>query len=186
MELKDRFLEIVAGVKRPGMEGLLQWLEDSDFYTAPASSRFHGAYAGGLLEHSLHVYDELLRLLKAYPEVPCSMETAAVIALFHDVCKVNMYVSEKRNRKNDQGIWEQYDAYKIQEKFKFGGHGSKSVFLLQNFIQLSPEEAVAINCHMGAWENEHCGDSWSQFPLGLLLHVADCAATYIIEEGSGN
>lgn len=182
MELKDRFLEIVAGVKRPGMEGLLQWLEDSDFYTAPASSRFHGSYAGGLLEHSLNVYDELLRLLKAYPEVPCSMETAAVIALFHDVCKVNMYVSEKRNRKNDQGVWEQYDAYKIQEKFKFGGHGSKSVFLLQNFIQLSPEEAVAINCHMGAFGgDDHVGQSFEAFPLAFLLHVADGAATYILE-----
>lgn len=183
MDQKERFLEIAAEIKRPGIEGLLQWLEISDFYTAPASSRFHGSYAGGLLEHSLHVYDELLRLLKAYPEVPCSMETAAVIALFHDVCKVNMYVTEKRNRKNEQGQWEQYDAYKIQEKFKFGGHGSKSVFLLQNFIQLTPEEAVAINCHMGAWENEHVGSSWEQYPLGFLLHAADGAATYILEGG---
>ena len=63
----------------------------------------------------------------------------------------------------------------------FGGHGSKSVFLLQNFITLTPEEAVAINCHMGAWENEHVGSSWEQYPLGFLLHVADGAATYILE-----
>lgn len=181
MDHKERFLQIVSGIRRPGMDGLMQWLEDSDFYTAPASSRYHGAYAGGLLEHSLHVYDELLRLLKAYPEIPCSMETAAVIALFHDVCKVNMYVVEKRNRKNGQGQWEQYDAYKIQEKFKFGGHGSKSVFLLQNFIQLSPEEAVAINNHMGAFDNDHVGAVFEAWNLAFLLHVADGAATYIVE-----
>lgn len=182
MDNKERFLELASGIKRPGMEGLMQWLEESDFFTAPASSRYHGSYAGGLLEHSLHVYDELLRLLKAYPEVSCSMETAAVIALFHDVCKVNMYVTEKRNRKNEQGQWEQYDAYKIQEKFKFGGHGSKSVFLLQNFIQLSPEEAVAINNHMGAFGgNDHVGQSFEAYPLAFLLHAADGAATYILE-----
>lgn len=168
-------------VQRPGIDALMSWLEDSDFYTAPASSRFHGSKPGGLLEHSINVYNELQRLLAAYPEVQCGKETAAIIALFHDVCKVNMYVPEKRNRKNDQGQWEQYDAYRIDEKFKFGGHGSKSVFLLQQFIKLTPEEAVAINNHMGAWDNERCGDAWSQYPLGFLLHVADGAATYIVE-----
>ena len=184
MENKERFLDIANGIKRPGIEGLMQWLENSDFYTAPASSRFHGAYSGGLLEHSLHVYDELIRLLKAYPEVPCNMETAAIIALFHDVCKVNMYVIEQRNRKNEQGQWEKYDAYKVQEKFKFGGHGSKSVFLLQNFIQLTPEEAVAINCHMGAFQDDHVGQCFEQWNLAFLLHVADGAATYIIENNN--
>ena len=173
-------------IQRPGIDALMSWLEESDFYTAPASSRFHGSHPGGLLEHSINVYNELQRLLATYPEVQCTKETAAIIALFHDVCKVNMYVPEKRNRKNDQGIWEQYDAYRIDEKFKFGGHGSKSVFLLQQFIRLTPEEAVAINNHMGAWHNEHCGDSWAQYPLGLLLHAADCVATYIIEEGNCN
>ena len=182
MENKETFkLTVESLIHRPGIDALMNWLEESDFYTAPASSRFHGSHPGGLLEHSLNVYSELQRLLKAYPEVQCSKETAAIIALFHDVCKVNMYVPEKRNRKNDQGIWEQYDAYRIDEKFKFGGHGSKSVFLLQQFIKLTPEEAVAINNHMGAYDNDHVGSSFEAYPLAFLLHMADGAATYIIE-----
>lgn len=185
MENKETFKQIVRDkIRRPGIDSLMAWLEGSDFYTAPASSRYHGSYPGGLLEHSLNVYRQFLRVLEAFPEVPCSEETAAVLALFHDVCKVNMYVPEKRNRKNDRGEWEQYDAYRIDEKYKFGGHGSKSVFLLQQFIRLTPEEAVAINNHMGAWHNEHCGESWTQYPLGFLLHMADGAATYIVEGGT--
>lgn len=183
MENRETFKRLVESlIRRPGIDALMSWLEESDFYTAPASSRFHGGHPGGLLEHSLHVYGELKRLLTAYPEVSCSEETAAVIALFHDVCKVNMYVPEKRNRKNDQGQWEQYDAYRIDEKFKFGGHGSKSVFLLQQFIKLTPEEAVAINCHMGAFGgNDNVGSSFEQWPIAFLLHAADSAATYITE-----
>ena len=90
-----------------------------------------------------------------------SDETAAIISLFHDLCKVNMYQPEKRNRKTPDGRWEQYDAYSIQEKFCFGGHGSKSVFLVQTFLKLTPEEAVAINCHMGAFG----GDQYVESPL---------------------
>lgn len=182
MENKEIFKQAVENlIQRPGINDLMAWLEESDFYTAPASSRFHGSHPGGLLEHSINVYNELQRLLAAYPEVQCTKETAAIIALFHDVCKVNMYVPEKRNRKNDQGIWEQYDAYRIDEKFKFGGHGSKSVFLLQQFIRLTPEEAVAINNHMGAYDNDHVGSAFEAFPLAFLLHMADGAATYIVE-----
>ena len=182
MENKEIFKQAVENlIRRPGIDALMAWLEESDFYTAPASSRFHGSHPGGLLEHSINVYNELQRLLAAYPEVQCTKETAAIIALFHDICKVNMYVPEKRNRKNDQGIWEQYDAYRIDEKFKFGGHGSKSVFLLQQFIRLTPEEAVAINNHMGAYDNDHVGSVFEAFPLAFLLHMADGAATYIVE-----
>lgn len=183
MENKERFLELCSKVQRPGMDSFLKWLESSDFYIAPASTKFHGNYPGGLLEHSLNVYDELQRLLKAYPEITCSEETAIVISLLHDICKVNMYVSEKRNRKNEFGQWETYDAYTRQEKFCYGGHGSKSVFIVQNYFPLAPEEAVAINCHMGAYsENpESIGSAYNSFPLAWILHVADEGATYIKE-----
>lgn len=182
MDNKERFQALVKKhIHCEGIDDLMAWLEESDFYSAPASARYHGAYPGGLLEHSLHVYDELQRLLTAYPEVECDDQTAAIISLFHDICKVHMYVTEKRNRKNEFGQWEQYDSYRIEEKFKFGGHGSKSVFLLQNFINLTPEEAVAVNCHMGAFADEHVGGSFEAYPLAFLLHVADGAATYILE-----
>lgn len=179
---KERFIELCLGIDRPGMAELMQWLESSDFYSAPASTQYHGAYQGGLLEHSLNVYDELKRLLAAYPEIIANEESLRIVSLFHDLCKVNFYVSESRNRKNEEGKWESYLAYKIKEKFCYGGHGSKSVFLVQNFIKLTPEEAVAINCHMSSWDgNEYVGKAYEQYPLAWLLHVADEAATYILE-----
>lgn len=182
MDNKTKFLILCNNIKRDGIGGLLAYLEQSDFYTAPASTRFHNAYPGGLLEHSLNVYDEFLRLIRAYPEVQCTEESAIIVSLFHDICKVNMYVPEKRNRKNQNGQWEQYDSYSINEKFCFGGHGSKSVFIIQQFMKLTPEEATAINAHMGCWDgNTYVGKTYEQYPFAWLLHVADESATYIRE-----
>lgn len=94
-----------------------------------------------------------------------------------------MYKTEKRNRKNDEGQWESYDAYTIAEKLHFGGHGGKSVFIAQQFIKLTPEEAVAINCHMGLGDGkDRVGDAYEQYPIAWLLHTADEAATFIIEK----
>lgn len=184
---KARFISLCESVNRPGMTNLIKWLEDNDFYSAPASARYHGAYSGGLLDHSLNVYDELKRLLKAYPEIEAEVTDDSVIicSLFHDLCKVNMYSVEKRNRKNKQGQWESYDAYTIKEKFCYGGHGSKSVYLVQHFVELSPEEAVAIQCHMASWEeggSRYVGNAFEQFPFAWLVHVADEAATFILEK----
>lgn len=179
---KARFLTFCRdNIHRSGLDKLLEWLESSDFYRAPASSKYHGAYPGGLLEHSLNVYDQLQRLRLAYPEIEVSDESAAIISLFHDLCKVNFYGVEKRNRKNEYGHWESYDSYIVSEKYHFGGHGSKSVFIVQNFMPLTAEEAAAINAHMGAFENDRVGDVYEQFPLAWLLHVADEAATYVVE-----
>ena len=183
LENKERYLTLCRSVKREGIEDLLQWLETSDFYTAPASTRFHGNYPGGLLEHSLNVYDELVRLLEAYPEVVVPQESVVVASLFHDLCKINFYAPEKRNRKNEFGKWESYDAYTVKENFCYGGHGSKSVFLVQYFMRLTPEEAVAIHCHMGAF-SENPQDvyrAYEQCPFAFLLHMADSAATIIKE-----
>ena len=183
MENKERFIALCKKIDRPGMDEFLSWLETTDFYTAPASRAYHGSYCGGLLEHSLNVYDELVRLLSAYPEVKVSEATAIIVALFHDLCKIDFYATEKRNRKNEEtGMWEKYDAYTIKERFCFGGHGSKSVYLAQHFIKLTPEEAVAINCHMSCWDgNKDVSDAFQQFPIAWLLHVADESATYIKE-----
>lgn len=180
---KEEFIGLCSKIHRDGIENLMEWLESSDFYVAPASRAYHGAYAGGLLQHSLNVYHELVRISNAYPEVKVTEESIIIASLFHDLCKVNFYGSEKRNRKNAEGKWESYDAYNITEKFPFGGHGSKSVFIVQNFIRLTPEEAVAINCHMGAFgdNSTYISQSYEMFPFAWLLSIADQAATYLVE-----
>lgn len=181
---KNRFIELCkTNIHRDGIDELLDWLNKSDFFVAPASTRFHGSYKGGLLEHSLNVYEQFQRLRESFPEVECSDETATIITLFHDLCKANMYTTEKRNRKNENGQWESYDAYKFDEKFVFGGfHGPKSVYLVQYFMKLNPQEAVAIASHMGAFENDKCGQAYDDCPLAFLLHVADGLASYIVEK----
>lgn len=182
MTNKERFLQPCNLIHREGIDELLNWLESTDFYTCPASSKYHLSCEGGLLQHSLNVYDELIRLLEAYPEIEASSETIAIITLFHDLCKIGLYKPEARNRKNDKGQWEQYTTYSRNEELHYGGHGSKSVYLIQKFLNLTDEEAVAINCHMSCWDgNTTVGEAYAQFPLAWLLHVADESATYIIE-----
>lgn len=169
--------------QRDGKAELLQWLQASDFFTAPASTKYHGAFEGGLCAHSLTVYGQLCRLCAAYPELDIPEDSKIIVALFHDLCKVNAYSVEKRYRKDAEGKWETYDAFVANEKVHFGGHGSKSVFILQSFIKLTVEEAVAINCHMGGWDGEKSvAEAFKQFPLAWLLHVADESATFIIEK----
>lgn len=182
MTNKERFILLFDKVERPGKASLFDWLEQSDFFVAPASAKYHGSYEGGLLEHSLNVYDALVKLMTIYPDIQVSEESLVIAALFHDLCKVNMYKKEKRYRKTEDGQWEAYDAYTHDEMLHYGGHGSKSVFILQNFIRLTPEEAIAINCHMGSWEdNSNVGAAFEHCPLAWLLHVADESATFITE-----
>lgn len=182
---KEKFLEIFSCVKRDGKDDLLNWLETSDFYIAPASTKFHGAYEGGLCEHSINVYNRLKFLCESIEEFKeVSDETIAISALLHDVTKVNCYKPDSRNVKNDEGIWERVPCYKFEERFCFGGHGSKSVFLIERFMKLTLEEAVAIHNHMGAWDTENkttLGNAFGQYPLAFLLHMADAMATYIDE-----
>jgi hypothetical protein len=174
-----------AHINREGSAELLNWLKSTDFFTAPGSTRFHGCHEGGLADHSVNVFIELRRLLAAFPEINVSDETIAIVTLLHDVCKAGCYKTEMRNRKNDRGQWEKYPVYTFNEDFAFGGHGSKSVFLVQQHIDLLPEEAVAINCHMGPWDRSpgdySLGTAYERYPLAWLLHVADESATYIRE-----
>lgn len=180
---KDQFLAIVReNIHRAGIDKLLAFLDRSDFYTAPASTKYHLAEEGGLCQHSLNVYSELCRLRMTYQSyTSLSDESLAIISLFHDLCKVNFYKQDTRNVKVD-GQWTTVLYYTVEEKFPFGGHGSKSVFLLMSYISLTPDEARAINCHMGLSEHERSiGSAYERSPAAWLLHVADEAATFIIE-----
>ena len=190
-ENKNRFMEIYkTHIKREGADRLLTYLEKSDFFTAPSSTRFHCSYEGGLCEHSLNVYDCLKDYLSRefvrnrYNLNP-SEEKIAIVALLDDLCKVNTYVVSMRNKKDENGQWVQVPFYEFKEKFNYGSHGGKSIFIIQEFMKLDPEEQVAINCHMGAYDRMpgdfSLNNAYAQFPLALALHIADVESTVILE-----
>ena len=187
------FKKIVAdNIQRDGIENLMEWLEnETDFFKAPASTRYHGSYEGGLLEHSLNVYDRLVwemeKLIGLGWDEIYSPETIAIVALFHDLCKIDRYVMVEKWRKDADGQWESYDAYDYNREKAEMGHGAQSVFYLQKFIQLSEVEAQAIYWHMGAYDISpystlaHCSETFKWNPLAFLIHRADMAATYVTE-----
>ena len=192
--MKDKFIKAYTeNITRPGADKLLAWIESSDFFTAPASTRFHLSSPGGLLEHSLHVFERMKAICANEATITPgfnepSMETIAVCGLLHDICKANFYAVEMRNRKNDQGRWEQYPFYAVDDKLPYG-HGEKSVYIISGFMRLSREEAMAIRWHMGFADNDFRGGGYSvgnafeKFPLAVLLHIADLQATYLDEAG---
>lgn len=185
MDIKQEFLNTVDRyIDRDGIFEFTGWLSSTDFFTAPASTRYHGAFAGGLAIHSMNVYSQLKKLCKWY-NCDATDESIAIVSLFHDVCKVGCYKTEMRWRKDKNNQWEQYPTYKFEEDFAYGGHGSKSVFLIQSFMRLTPEEASAINCHMGQWDATTYSNPTVVFErnkLAWLLHVADEAADFLMEE----
>ena len=177
-------------ITRSGRDDLISWLRSSDFFSAPASTRFHGSHEGGLLEHSLNVYYSLVSLLKqAGLSGNYTDETVALVSLLHDVCKVNYYKKGVRNVKED-GRWVQKEVYEVDERFPCG-HGEKSVILLQNFIRLSGEEIMAIRAHMGGFDTSvkggeyFIGKIFERSKLALLLHLADMESTYLLEGKEG-
>lgn len=192
--MKDKFIKAYTeNITRPGADKLLAWIESSDFFAAPASTRFHLSSPGGLLEHSLHVFERMKAICANEATITPgfnepSMETIAVCGLLHDICKANFYAVEMRNRKNDQGRWEQYPFYVVDDKLPYG-HGEKSVYIISGFVRLSREEAMAIRWHMGFADNDFRGGGYSvgnafeKFPLAVLLHIADLQATYLDETG---
>lgn len=188
--IKNVFKDIYTRhITRNGAQELLDRLEGSDFFEAPASTRHHLARPGGLVEHSINVYRRLRALYAdEYGEsvAQAHEETIAIVGLLHDVCKANYYDVEMRNRKNEQGQWEQYPFYIVKDQYPLG-HGEKSLYLISRFMHLSTEEAMAIRWHMGGFDESVRGgsyamsDAFQQYPLALLTHLADMQATYINE-----
>ena len=180
--MKERFLELLRTIKREGIEDLIKFLENSDFFTAPASTKFHGGYEGGLLEHSLKVYDILCQKVKDPGiELTVSEDTIKIVALLHDICKVNFYKIDYRNAKNALGVWEKVPYYTVDDTIPYG-HGEKSVMMLTEYIKLTVEEKYAIRWHMGFTEPKELygtlGQAMKKYPLVLLMHEADLEATY--------
>lgn len=187
---KEDFLKIFDDcIKREGADKLRDYLINSDFFVAPASSRYHCAYEGGLCEHSINTFNRLLKNVQnEFGEGwqnKCSLESVAICGLLHDLCKIDFYKIDYRNvKENDKWIKKPY--YTKDEVLSYG-HGEKSVYILSGFIKLTREEAIAINWHMGGFDCRVKGgdgsisEAYSKYPLAVLLHVSDLEATYIDE-----
>jgi hypothetical protein len=190
MTNKERFIEIYRrDIKREGADALLSYLmsDSCDFFRAPASTRFHGSYEGGLLEHSLNVYDCLCdymarKRVKDVYGIEYSAESIAIAALLHDLCKINFYVESTRNVK-ENGVWKSVPYYTIDDRLPYG-HGEKSVYIASGYMRLTRDEAFAIRYHMGFSGPEDVNavsSAFEMFPLAFALNVADSEAAYFVE-----
>ncbi len=188
MTYKEQFVDIYTNnIRRDGADELLKWLETTDFFTAPASTKYHCACEGGLVQHSVSVYQVLME--KHFDLSTDNPESFAICGLLHDLCKTQFYKTSFRNAKNEKGQWEQVSYYSIDDAFPFG-HGEKSVFLIERFLRLKPAEAIAIRWHMGGFDEAARGGSfgvshaYERYPLAVKLHLADLESTYLREQGT--
>lgn len=190
MTVKEEFIDIFTNkVHRAGAKELLDYMENqTDFFTAPASARYHSSFEGGLCEHSLNVYDCLCDLIdrprvQEVYELNYTDESLAIVALLHDLCKAGCYKTSTRNVKQPDGSWRQQVVYQFEDPLPFG-HGEKSVYLINRYMKLTHEEAFAIRYHMGfsgVEDNRDVGKAFEMFPLAYFLHAADSEATYFLE-----
>jgi len=188
---RQEFIEIFENnIKRDGAKELLDWIKKTDFFVAPASTKFHSAVAGGLCYHSILTYKRFKQnLINEYGDNLkniASEETIAIIALLHDVCKIDCYKLDYRNVKvNNEWTKQPYYAYADSLPY---GHGEKSVYMISGFMKLTREEALSINWHMGGFDSRVQGGFYglsqvfAQYPLSVLFHIADIQATYLDEE----
>ncbi len=194
--MKEEFINLLRNTQREGMEQIINYLEKSGFFTAPASTTHHLANEGGLMEHSMNVYHaavatkKLLMDLKPELEEKLSDNSIVIVALLHDICKANIYKKAQKWRKDDQGRWEQYDSYDVDYSKLPVGHGEKSVIMLLSLgLKLTIDEMVAIRWHMGAWdlpfqsyeEKGNINEAANNCPLVSVLQAADNIATHLLE-----
>lgn len=183
--MKEQFLELLKTVKREGIDELIEFIEKTDFYKAPASTRFHGSYEGGLVEHSIKVYEILKHKVETnIKEIKIPEESIIIIGLLHDICKANFYKVDYRNAKNELGVWEKVPYYTIDDTIPYG-HGEKSVMMITEYMKLTPEEKYSIRWHMGYTEPKEnyntIGATYKKYPIALLTHEADLEATYFYD-----
>ncbi len=188
MTAKDEFIAIYQeNISRKGSVELLDWIKKTDFFSAPASTKFHCACESGLVMHSVSVYNTMME--KHFDEETDSMESFAICALLHDLCKAQFYKVSTRNVKNDEtGQWEKVPYYSVEDSFPYG-HGEKSVFLIERFMRLKLEEAMAIRWHMGGFDDNSgyaMSQAYDRYPLAVKLHLADLESTYLREKGTSS
>lgn len=203
----NKFEELVNSITREGFdkEALLRKLENSDFYTAPASSKYHCSYEGGLVDHCLNVYYSLCTLINSFNVIGIDNDSIIICALFHDFSKMNYYEKTSINKKVYSPDGKKYDELgkfdwiavpgystkAFENRFIYGSHEQAAEFMTRTFIPLTVEESVAILHHMGgqAWDSakDNLSEVYTKYPLALLLHLADMISTYYLEgNGSGD
>ena len=180
--MKEEFIELLKSTKREGVDEIINFLEKTDFFKAPASTRFHGNYEGGLLEHSMKVYEILRHKVKnSVIDINVGDDTLIIVALLHDICKANYYKVDFRNAKNERGEWEKVPYYTVDDTIPYG-HGEKSVMMITEYMKLTSEEKYCIRWHMGFTEPKELYGTislaYKKYPLALLMHEADLEATY--------
>jgi len=184
--MKGKYIKILAGIDRPGISEVINYLINSDFFKAPASSNNHNNYAGGLVEHSLLVCINAHKLTALYKEIN-NYESVTICALLHDICKAEFYQESTRNVKKD-GVWHAQPYFSIEDKFPLG-HGEKSVILLQKLMPLTDPEIMAIRWHMMGFDDSirsyggmmALSVALRKYPLITVIHMADLAACYLNE-----
>ncbi len=198
MENRDRFIELLKSTHRKGIDDLIEYLKTTDFFTAPASTKYHCDYEGGLCQHSLNVYDSIMKLRDTF-NLNIPNDTLTIVSLLHDISKVNFYEDYIQNRKwynpngqkydeNGNFDWVSVKTYKIKEpelRFLAGDHGYNSVALIRGFINISLAEEVAILNHHAGMDNNFCNRDlnsiYNRYQLAPLLHLADMLSVYILE-----
>lgn len=192
---KERYLDLLA--KAVGDDYIFleikDWLEEGDFFEAPASTKFHLHVEGGLCQHSLNVRDQLFKLCEVF-NVSVSDISKNIVALTHDWCKIDVYEKSSRRvppERTASGKWETEDIFIKNDAYHLG-HASKSIYLVQRFLVLTMEEIEAIAGHMGSTDLSTMFNSFdlnslfTQNPLAVCLHLADMSASYLIEDDLGN
>ena len=181
---KEEIINLLKSTERPGMDKIIKYLEETDFFIAPASTKYHGNFDGGLAEHSLNVYN-LFKKKNEQFDLGLSSDTLIITSILHDICKVNFYKKQSRWRKNDKGKWESYEGYICENDFPIG-HGEKSVIKLMQFIKLCKEEIVLIRWHMGGFESKEnqkdINNSYNLYPAAVALHTSDLESSYMLEK----
>ena len=188
-EQKEMILDLLRSTERDGIDKLADYLSDStDFFTAPASTRFHNNFSGGLAQHCLNVYENFKSLLEI-KGIEMSEDSIIICALLHDLCKCNTYVVETRNRKNEQGQWEKYNIWATNKDVDIPlPHSSRSIAIIRKFIKLSIKEELTIFYHMGPYGGEDyeyrnmLKAANEKYPQTVLFYVADTIASCLDEE----
>lgn len=202
---KNEFISLISSITRDSFkkELFLDRMENSDFYYAPASTKYHNNFKGGLVDHCLNVYYRLINLVKLCGlDDKISNESCIIVALMHDLSKRNFYnitiknkkvysESGKRDDKDGNGRydWVSVPGYTVidsDERFIFGGHEQQAEFMARQFIDLTPDESIAILIHMGPGgydsnTNLNFAELYRRYPLSMLLHQADMIATCLDE-----